>query len=101
MLRHLSQFNLKYSEGDPEYEGLLDAMYKRACELPEAKEVKIYRQIDPSNPFDYCIEVTFPGDDLETLEKYMENPIHDAFCEEVWYKYVKNQLNLNILSLFE
>ena len=36
----------------------------------------------------------------EQLEKYLNNPAHERFCKEIWDKYVVNQLDLNILSLF-
>lgn len=100
MLKHMSQFNLKYAEGDPEWEGLLQMMWERVSALHEAKEVRLYRQINPANPFDYCIEVTLPEDDPACLERYLNNPAHDLFCKEVWEKYVANQLDLNIASLF-
>lgn len=100
MLRHMSQFNLREMADDAERDALLETMWRRVSQLPQAREVRLYRQISPGNPFDYCIEVTLFGDEQEQLEKYLNNPAHERFCKEIWDKYVVNQLDLNILSLF-
>ena len=97
MLKHYSQFNLKPECDNDE---TLSIMFTRAKELPVAESVRIYRQICTNNPYRYCIEIGFPNDDLSTLDAYLHNSTHDTFCEEVWYRYVQNSLDMNLVQAF-
>lgn len=98
MIMHLSQFNLKFPEGDPRNDEVIKTMKEWGPKLPEAKSIRVFNQINPGNPFKYCIVVDFGDADITALERYLDNPVHDQFCEEVWFKNVKNQLDTNIIE---
>ena len=100
MIKHLSLFNLKYLETDPKIDDILQMMFIRARELPEVARIRIFRQECQTNPYNYCIEVTFDSNDPSILLKYMNNTVHEKFCEEVWSKYVLNSLDINITQLY-
>lgn len=98
MVMHLSQFNLIYPDGDPRNDEAIRIMKEWGPKLPEAKSTRLYRQTDDGNPFKYCIVVDFGDADTAVVNRYLNNPVHDQFCEEVWFKHVKNQLNTNIFE---
>lgn len=95
---HLSQFNLDFPEGDPRNDEVINLMKEWGPKLPEAKDIRLFNQVNSGNPFKYVIVVDFGESDPSALDRYLNNPVHDQFCEEVWFKYVKNQLDTNLIE---
>ncbi len=81
MVHHIVLFRLQESVPPERVEEMMMKSRMMLLKIPEVRNVRCGKRIDPDNAFPFFLSADF--DSMDRLAVYMEHPVHIKFVEEV------------------
>jgi len=81
MVHHIVLFQLKPEVPPDRVEEMMMKTRMMLLKIPEVRNVRCGKRIDPGNPYPFFMSADFES--MDKLMSYMEDPIHIKFVQDV------------------